>query len=419
MDILIIGSGGREHALAWKLKQDSKIKNIFVAPGNAGTAEIAINISISEGEEIVDWLKLHPVNLVIVGPDNYLAEGLVDEIQKIDIPVFGPTREASEIEWSKAFAKDFMKNESIPTARYEVFTDLNKAKEYAKNQTFPLVIKASGLALGKGVIIAESSQEAEVSLDEIMKSKVFGEAGNEVVIEEYLKGTEISIHAFCDGDTAVLFPAAQDHKRIFENDRGPNTGGMGTIAPVPDVIDEQLEEIREKVVMPTLQGLKKMGRPFKGILFPGIMLTESGPKVIEFNARFGDPETQSYIRILESDLVDILLACVKGTLSEQKIEWAKKSTCCIVLASAGYPGDYEKGKVIKGLEKIQGKDIEIFHAGTKIEGKDVVTNGGRVLGVTATGESLQKALSKAYEVVEEISFEGMQFRKDIGARSIN
>ena len=420
MNILIIGNGGREHALAWKFKQSPKVKQIYVAPGNAGTSDIAINISISTTAEIVEWTKNNQIDLVVVGPDNFIEEGIVDMLQELNIPVFGPTRLAAEIEWSKAFAKDFMKREGIPTASYEIFTDIEKARVYVETQSFPLVIKASGLALGKGVIIAQNLEEAHKALSEMMESKVFGHAGDQIVIEEFLEGIEISTHAFCDGENAIIFPASQDHKRIFEGDKGPNTGGMGTIAPVPQISNEQLQEIKEKVVLPTLQGLKNMDREFKGILFPGIMLTKTGPKVIEFNARFGDPETQSYMRLLESDLADILFACINGTLNTTNIQWSDKFACCIVLASKGYPGEYMKGEVIHGLEKHNtiGGDIKIFHAGTKSKDNYVVTNGGRVLGVSVVGDTLEQALNKAYGVIESIKFSGMQFRRDIGSKSL-
>jgi len=418
MKILVIGSGGRENALVWKLKQSPKVSEIFVAPGNPGTKDIATNLPIFKTEEIIEWLKSNPMDLVVVGPDNFLAEGIVDEINKLNIPVFGPTKSASEIEWSKSFAKQFMKEEGIPTADFETFKDFDKAFEYIKKGKFPVVIKASGLALGKGVIIAETEDEAEKALREIMTDKVFGEAGDEVVIEEYLVGREISTHAFSDGETAVIFPASQDHKRIFDNDMGPNTGGMGTIAPVSWVTEDHLKEIQEKIILPTIRALKKRGRKFQGVIFPGIMFTESGPKVIEFNARFGDPETESYMRILESDLVEILLSCINGTLSSQKIEWSTKSACTIMCASGGYPGSYEKGKEITGLDKINDKDVVVFHSGTKIVGERLVTNGGRVLAITAVGETASDALSKAYKTIEGISFEGMQFRTDIGKKSI-
>ncbi len=418
MDILIIGSGGREHALAWKLKRSPKIRNIFVAPGNTGTTTIAKNIELSSTEDIIEWVKKNHIGLVVVGPDNYLAEGIVDRLEALGVRTFGPTKAASEIEWSKAFAKNFMKEEGIPTANYQVFTDLQTAKSYVETQSFPVVIKASGLALGKGVIIAESLSEAHKALDEIMGNKIFGDAGKEVVIEEYLQGREISIHAFCDGENAVLFPPAQDHKRIFNGDQGPNTGGMGTIAPVPWVTDEQMEVIRNRVITPTIKALMRRGRPFKGILFPGIIITRSGPKVIEFNARFGDPETQSYMRILDTDLLDILFACINKNIDKQEVRWYNKSACCIVVASKGYPGNYEKGMVIEGLNKADTDEVVVFHAGTKTDQKKILTCGGRVLGVTSLGSDLKESLAKAYVGVGSISFEGMQFRNDIGAKSL-
>lgn len=418
MDILVVGNGGREHALVWKLKQSRKVKNIFVAPGNAGTSLLAKNIDLSKTEEIIGWLRKNPIDLVVIGPDDYLAEGMADKIQALGAKVFGPTKNASEIEWSKSYAKRLMQEEGIPTARFEAFHDQAKALAYIEKQKFPLVIKANGLALGKGVVIAENSNEARKAIKEMMENKIFGEAGSEIVIEECLVGREISIHAFCDGENALMFPASEDHKRIFDGDKGPNTGGMGTIAPVPRVTEAQIGEIKEKIVLPTLKALKKRGRSFKGILFPGIMMTKDGPKVIEFNSRFGDPETQSYMRILESDLADVMLACIDGNLKKTNIEWSKKSACCIVCASGGYPGNYEKGKEIRGLDDIKSKDIAVFHAGTKILEDKVVTNGGRVLGITAIGNDLKESLSKAYDAIESISFDEMHYRIDIGAKSL-
>lgn len=417
MNILVIGSGGREHALIWKLKQSLKVKNIFAAPGNGGTAQIAENVSAHTLDEIVMFLKKEKIDLVVVGPDSYLAEGLVDKVSKLGIPIFGPTKAAAEIEWSKSFAKNFMVEEGIPTAQFSTFTDINKAKEYIKEQSYPLVLKANGLALGKGVVIAQDHEEALQTLDNMMNSRVFGDAGDEVVVEEFMEGREISIHAFCDGEDAVLFPSSQDHKRIFEGDVGPNTGGMGTIAPVPWVTDEMMKEIEIKIIIPTMQGLKKRGRPFKGVLFPGIIFTKGGPKVIEFNARFGDPETQSYMRLLKADLLDILFACINGNIKEMKIEWEDKYACCIVLASGGYPGKYEKEMPIK-LGNFS-DDIVLFHAGAKSIQQDMVTDGGRVLGVTATGNTLGDSLAEAYESIKNINFKSMQYRKDIGQKSLN
>jgi phosphoribosylamine--glycine ligase len=451
MNLLIVGSGGREHALAWKLAQSPKTHSIYVAPGNAGTAQIATDVPASTTREIIAWLtaaqRTGPrIDFAIIGPDSYLSEGIVDEIQSLGIPVFGPTRAAAELEWSKTFAKELMREEGIPTAEFRAFADFDEAIAYARLQKFPLVIKADGLALGKGVVIAENHSEAENALEEMMQDKRFGDAGSEIVIEEYLHGREISIHAFCDGESAVLFPSSQDHKRIYDGDQGPNTGGMGTVAPVPWVTEEQLDEIREKIVMPTLRAMKKRGRLFKGILYPGIMLTDSGPKVIEFNARFGDPEAQSYMRLLETDLLDILMACEAGTIDDfgkkTPITWSEKSACCIVCASGTYPASSDSDKEIRGLDffsnKKHGKEdvsdkkdvdeVVIFHAGTKIADstddtavheRSIVTNGGRILGVTATSDNLQTALDIAYAAIEKISFDGIQYRKDIGQKSLS
>ncbi len=432
MNILIIGSGGREHALAWKLNQSPKVKQIYVAPGNGGTESIAKNIPLKTTPEILDWIKENQKNensperidFVLVGPDDFLADGIVDELNLLNIPAFGPTKAAAQLEWSKVFAKELMKEEGIPTAECEIFTDIEKAREYIhkqiaekKENAFPIVLKANGLALGKGVIIAENQEDAEKALQEMMGDKIFGDAGNEIVIEEYLKGYEISTHAFCDGESYVMFPSSKDHKTIFEDNKGPNTGGMGVIAPLPKVTEEQMNQIAKQIIEPTLNAMKKRGAPYKGLLYPGIMLTDTSPKVIEFNARFGDPETQPYMRLLESDLLDILIACTNGTLKEQKITWSSKSSACIVAASGGYPGKYEKGKKINGLENFNNEnadDVVVFHAGTKSDAGKIVTNGGRVLNVTSLGDNLEDALAKAYTALESISFEGMQFRRDIG-----
>ena len=413
MKVLIVGSGGREHALAWKLGQSPKLEKIYIAPGNAGTALVGKNIPAKTTDEIVLWLKDNPMDLVVVGPDNYLAEGIVDEVQKLRITVFGPTKAAAEIEWSKSYAKQFMREERIPTAQYRVFTTAELARSYIRTQKLPLVIKADGLAFGKGVVIARTIEEADKAILDMLEKKIFGESGSLVIIEEYLEGFEVSVHAFCDGENAAMFPASKDHKRIFDGDRGSNTGGMGTVAPVSSVPARQLEIIREQIIMPTLASLKARGRPFKGILFPGIMLTRYGPKVIEFNARFGDPETQSYMRLLETDLPDILLACANGSLSTLDIKWSDKYASCIVLASAGYPGEYEKGIEITGLPAES--DVVVFHAGTKLEGDKYLTNGGRVLGVTTTGKTLEESLENSYDAIKAIKFDGMQFRSDIGA----
>lgn len=414
MKVLVVGGGGREHALVWKLKQSRKVKEIYVAPGNPGTASLGTNISARTSNEILDWVKQNKVDLVVIGPDNHLAEGLTDELQKLNIAVFGPTKSAAEIEWSKSYAKQFMQEEGIPTARHRVFETAQGALDYLHKQKFPIVIKADGLAAGKGVVIAKTLEEAKQAVSNMMEERIHGDSGSRVVIEDYLEGLEISIHAFCDGNTTVLFPSSKDHKRIFENDEGPNTGGMGTITPVPLVPERQMDLIREQIVLPTLAGLKKRGRPFSGVLFPGIMLTTYGPMVIEFNARFGDPETQSYMRLLDSDLFEILYACTNGTLKEVEVKWSKDFACCIVLASEGYPGKYKQNIPIE-ISEFNSKDTILFHAGTTSVGEILETKGGRVFGLTDTGTTLKKALDSAYSEIEHVQFTGKQFRKDIGA----
>ena len=420
MKILIVGYKGSEHALAWKLHQSAKVSKIYIAPGNVGTASLGENIPISKITEIIEWLKVNKVDLVLTGTVSYLKDGLADEIQKLKIPFFGPTKATAQIEWSKSFAKKFMQRAGIPTAPFEIFNDFEQTKQYMKNQSFPLVIKADGLADGLGTIIAKNLGEAELALHNLMIKKIFGRAGEVVIIEEFLEGREISIHAFCDGENAILFPASQDHKRLLDGDRGPNTGGMGSIAPVPWVTSEIMHEIKEKIVLPTLKGLKRMGRPFTGILFPGVMITSKGPVVLELNARFGNPETQSYMRILKTDLADVLLACVNKDLKNFSIEWSNKFACCVMVAAEGYPGKYTKGIKIKGLKAFgTDSDVKIFQAGTKINDGDVVVGGmGRVLGVSTLGDDLSTAIQRAYKALEKIKFEGMYFRTDIGKKAL-
>lgn len=432
--VLIISSGGREHALGWKLKQSPKVGKIYFAPGTVGTESVGESTGIAalDFDKLTKFVIENKIDLTVAAPDDILAAGVVNAFQKKKLKIFGPTKEASQVEWSKAFAKQLMKDEKIPTAKYATFTDAVKAKKHLKNHSFPAVIKASGLALGKGVIISPSLAHALKTIDEVMVKKVFGEAGSEVVIEEFLTGKEISIHAFSDGNTYSIFPTSRDHKPIFDGNKGPNTGGMGTIAPVAKIFKKELETIEKKIVKPVLDGLKKRGAPFVGCLYPGLMMTKTGPKVIEFNSRFGDPEMESYMRLLKTDLFDILKACAEGKLSKLKIKWDKKSACCIVLASKGYPQTSHKGDVIFGLDKfdksakgrpVSGGDIIVFHFATKKEnlpagrqGGKIVTNGGRVLGVTATGKTLEEALKKVYSAIGKngIHFSGMQYRSDIG-----
>lgn len=420
--VLIIGSGGREHALGWKISQSPKVGKIYFSPGNAGTAQIGENVAISalDIKSLVDFAVSKKIDLTVVGPDDALALGVVDAFQEKGLTVFGPTKQASQLEWSKAFAKKFMREENIPTASYAAFTDFNKAKAYLKKQKTPIVIKASGLALGKGVIIAKTHKDAEKTIEDIMVKKIFGTAGNEVIIEEYLQGKEISIHVFCDGENISVFPVSRDHKRLLENNEGPNTGGMGTIAPLSYITKKDIDNITRKIVLPVIRGMKKRGTPFAGLLYPGLMMTEDGPKVLEFNARFGDPETQTYMRLLKTDLFDILASASLGKLADVAIEWKDQYGCCIILASGGYPGEYKKGEVVYGIKKAEkDKDIVIFHAGTKIIDGKICTSGGRVLGITATEKTLEKALAKAYSVIGKngIHFEGMQYRRDLGAQA--
>ena len=404
MRVLITGQGGREAALRWKLAQSPQVTEVLLLP------------KAVKKEELIGWTKDHHVDLVIVSPDDHLAAGWVDLLESHQIKAFGPTQAAAEIEWSKSFAKNLMIKAGVPTAQFATFHNLLPAQEYLKNQPFPLVIKADGLALGKGVIITNNLIEAEQALINIFNGQ-FGNAGKTVVIEEFLEGQEISIHVFCDGTNFKLFPASQDHKRIFDNDEGPNTGGMGTIAPVPWVTTELMREVEDKIIKPILEALKNEGREFKGVLYPGLIITKDGPKVIEFNSRFGDPETQSYMRLLETDLLEIILACVEGTLDQLEIKWRAESACCVVLASGGYPDEYQTGFPITGLDNLN-SDIVVFPAGMEEKGGQVFTSGGRVLGITATGHNLQLALNKAYQAAKQISFPHKHYRTDIGKKSL-
>jgi len=420
MNILILGSGGREHALAWKIKQSPLVEKLYIAPGNAGTAQIGENValSIEDQQSIVSFCREHSIDLVVVGPDDYLAAGIVDTLSGVGILAFGPTRAAAEIEWSKAYAKTLMKEAGVPTAASETFADFDTAVAYVKTQPLPIVVKASGLALGKGVTIATTHEEAEAALRECFVDSKFGASGSLVVIEEYMEGLEFSVHAICAGTEALMFPSSQDHKRIGDGDIGPNTGGMGVVAPLPQVSSETMEEIRVKIVAPLLKALSAAGRPFNGVLYPGIMLTSDGPKVIEFNARFGDPEAQAYMCLMESDIVPVLLASAKGSLAGASLSWKPGAVACVVLASAGYPGPYEKGKAITGIAEAEEGDVVVFQAGTVQQGDALVTSGGRVLNVVATGTDVKEALAKAYEAAKKISFEGVQYRTDIGSKAL-
>jgi phosphoribosylamine--glycine ligase len=420
--ILIIGAGGgREHAIGWKIAQSSHAGQIFFAPGNAGTLKIGINVDIRPTDipKLTLFAKNEKIDLTLALSDEPLSLGVVDEFRKMGLRIWGPTKAASQLEWSKAFSKDFMQRHKLPTARFKIFTNYEVAKDYTSRQPLPLVIKADGLAFGKGVIIAQTQDEVQKALEDIFIKKIFGDSGNVVVIEEFLIGPEISIHALSDGENYRIFPTSQDHKRIGEGDTGLNTGGMGVIGPLSFISKEMLEEIEKEIIAPTLKGMADDGTPFEGILYPSLMLTLEGPKIIEFNARFGDPEAQVYMRLLNTDLLEIIDACINKKLDTIEIKWKNTFACNIALASGGYPGNYEKGKEIFGINEAElESDIVIFHAGTKNENNNIVTNGGRVLGISATGNTLEEVLKKAYKAIQKISFKGMQYRKDIGKKAL-
>ncbi|MBC8500088.1 MAG: phosphoribosylamine--glycine ligase [Candidatus Atribacteria bacterium] len=421
MKVLVIGSGGREHALVWKIMQSPKVSQIYCAPGNAGISKLAqcINIDADSIEKLVDFAQEEKIDLTVVGPELALSKGIVNEFNKQGLRIFGPSREAAEIESSKVFSKYLMKKYNIPTANYDVFQNSEKALDYIKKQTFPLVIKADGLAAGKGVFIVENLVQARDALDALMEEKQFGEAGRQVIIEEFLEGEEVSILAFCDGKTVIPMVPSQDHKKIFDNDQGPNTGGMGAYSPVPFYPDELEKRVLEEILKPTVKGLQREGKEYKGVLYAGLILTKEGPKVLEFNARFGDPETQVILPRLKTDLIDILNAVIENTLHQINIEWEDTAAVCVVVASGGYPGKYQKGKVICGLERLEKmKNIIAFHAGTKFQDNQVITSGGRVLGITSWDNTISKAKEKAYKGVEKIYFEDMYYRKDIAAKAI-
>ena len=420
MKILVIGSGGREHALLWKLSQSPRVTQLLSAPGNAGTSQIAINhpVAATDLPGLVALAKNEQIDLTIVGPDDPLAAGIVDLFQKKGLRVFGPVAAAAQLESSKSFAKEFMVRHGIPTAFSKTFTDATAAKKYCATVRYPLVVKADGLALGKGVVIALNQTEAEEAIHRSMVEKAFGDAGLTVVIEEFLTGPECSLHALVDGKNYLLFPDARDHKRALDGDQGLNTGGMGTVSPSGVLDPAQMERARQEILEPFVKGLAADGLPFQGMLFPGVMMTPDGAKVLEFNCRFGDPETQVLMRRLKSDLLDLIEATIDGTLPDIAPVWDDRAAVCIVLASGGYPGPIEKGKVITGIEAAgSDPDVVVFHAGTALAKKDgeIVTNGGRVLGVTALGATLEEARAKAYAAADKICFHGKQLRRDIGA----
>lgn len=415
MKILIIGGGGREHAIAWKLSNENSVKTIYCAPGNAGIGEIAqcIDINDSNIEELLKFAKDNKVDLTIVGPEVPLVKGIVDEFEKEGLKIFGPNKECSQLEGSKAFSKDFMIRHNIPTAKYKEYTNIDEAIAEIDSFGYPLVIKADGLAAGKGVVIPQNREEAITTLNEMMRDKKFGNAGEKIVIEEFLKGIETSILAFVDNNTIIPMVSAKDHKKVYNHEQGPNTGGMGTFSPSEIYIDKLAKEIEENILKATLEGFKKDGLDYKGILFIGLMITEDGAKVLEYNVRFGDPETQSVLFRLKTDLHKIMEHILENKLNEIKIEYKKEEAVCVMLTSGGYPDVYEKGKLIEGISDLD-KDIVVFHSGTKISDGKLVTNGGRVLGITASANTVEEASIKVYENINKISFEGMHYRTDIG-----
>ena len=421
MNVLIVGSGGREHVLAWKLRQSPRVKQVFCAPGNGGMAGIATCCPVSAGDidGLVKLAKAKNIDLTVVGPEAPLVDGLVDAFQLNGLKVFGPSRKAAQLEGSKVFAKEFMRRYKIPTAEFRVFSEAEAARVFLQQTRFPVVIKADGLAAGKGVFVCQSLEEGLEAVEQTMVAKAFQEAGNRVIIEECLTGEEVSILAVSDGMNYVVLETSQDHKRIFDDDLGPNTGGMGAYSPAPVATKSRIYDIDRYIIAPTVRGMAQDGCPFQGVLYAGLMITPDGPKVLEYNVRFGDPEAQVVIPRLKTDLLDLLLAAVDGQLDSVSLLWDARSCVCVVMSSGGYPGVYEKGKAISGLDRVaEGEDVWVFHAGTREENGEIVTSGGRVLGVTALGENIETAIQRAYQAVEEISFDRCFFRRDIGVKAL-
>lgn len=419
MKVLVIGSGGREHALLWKLSQSPSVTDVYVVPGNDGMSDVASLIPIKGNEDIIDFARLMQVDLTVAGPETVLTEGLADEFEKRGMAFFGPSKAAARIEGSKGFAKALMKKYGIPTAAYETFDDEEKAIAYLKaNDTYPIVIKADGLASGKGVIIAQSEEEAIDTVKDMLEGHTFSGAGRSLVIEEFMEGEEASMLCFCDGTNVVPMISAQDHKRIFDFDKGPNTGGMGAYAPAPVMTKEMCEEVNVRILRPIVAAMKKEGYPFKGCLYAGLMITSEGPKVVEFNCRFGDPETEAVLPLFDGDLARVMLDCVHGTLSDEAVVWKKACAVDVVLASEGYPASHSSGEVISGIEDAKKAGCLVFHAGTVKKNGQYVVNGGRVLNVVALADTLAEAKAKAYEGVSRISWRGMQYRHDIADKGL-
>ena len=414
MRILVVGGGGREHAICWKLSNESNVEKIYCAPGNAGISNVAqcIDIQDSDIENLLKFAKENQIDLTIVGPEIPLVAGIVDAFEKEGLKIFGPNKKCAQLEGSKSFSKDFMIRHNLPTAKYKEYTDLDEAISEIDSFGYPVVIKADGLAAGKGVVIPENREDAITTLKEMMSDKKFGKAGDKIVVEEFLNGIETSILAFVDNDTIVPMVSSKDHKKVFEGETGLNTGGMGTFSPSEIYTDELAKEVQEKILDKTLEGFKKDNLNYKGILFVGLMITEDGPKILEYNVRFGDPETQSVLFRLDTDLNKIISAILDNNLKNIEINYSKEEAICVMLTSGGYPENYEKGKVISGLENLD-SDIVVFHSGTKFDNENIVTNGGRVIGITAKGKTVKEAGEKVYENIKKINFEKMHYRKDI------
>lgn len=421
MQILVVGSGGREHALIWKLKQSPLVEKIYCAPGNAGIGEMAelVPIEGADVKKLCQFAKQQGIELTLVGPEAPLTAGVVDEFEHHGLRIFGPSKKAAEIEGSKVFTKNLMKKYKIPTGFFRVFDNPQEAKDYIREVGVPIVVKADGLAAGKGVMVCHQLEEALDAVKRIMEDKAFGDAGNRVVVEECLFGEEASFLAFSDGEHVLPMASSQDHKPIYDDDKGPNTGGMGAYSPAPVVTPEVHDKIMNQIMIPTIRGMKVEGRPYKGVLYAGLMIAEGVPRVLEFNARFGDPEAQPLVVRMKSDLVPVLEAVIDERLDQADLEWYPEHSVCVVMASGGYPGSYEKGKVINGLEAAaQIENVEVFHAGTALKDGRIVTNGGRVLGVTALGKDIREAISRAYQAVHRIEWEGAHFRNDIGRKAL-
>ncbi len=421
MNVLLVGGGGREHAIAWKLAQSKNISKLFIAPGNPGTALCGQNVDIGvcDIEKLVEFARKEDVSLAVIGPEDPLAAGAVDAFEAAGIKAFGPTGAAAQLEADKAFAKKIMRANSIPTAESRTFDEYQDAKMYIASRDEAVVVKAAGLAKGKGVFVCDDPADGILAAEQIMCDKVFGSAGDKVIVEDKLLGEEASILAFVDGRNIYVMETSQDHKPIGEGDTGPNTGGMGAYSPAPVVTEKLMNQIIKEVLVPTVDGLNRNGTPYKGVLYAGMMMTQGGPRVLEFNVRFGDPETQPILMRLKSDLLEVMLAVCDGRLDEVTLQWDPRPAVCVAMASGGYPGDYEKGKKITGLEDAaQMKDVMVFHAGTAFNGKDIVTAGGRVLGVTASGQTIAEAKSRAYDAVDKIKFDGAYCRRDIADKAI-